>query len=302
MENVSESYETRHHQTLEALTRLQRAAARLPASTRQKLAVALAQLQLTLQALEEPATRQDRESLYRFHDEQLELTRQGTLSEMIRVLGHELNQPLAAIVNYARGTVRRLEAGSPPETVREGLSRIAQQADRAGEIIKRLRGFVRKGEFQRAPLDIRELIQEMVQFSRPEARRARVEVEVRLDDHLPRVMGDKVQIEQVILNLLRNAIEACHHQDTRQVTLRTRQPDSQRLVVEVVDTGHGLPPGDPEQLFTQFYTTKPKGLGLGLGISRSIIEAHGGQLWAEPHSDGGACFAFTLPIAQEKRR
>ncbi|MDX1654326.1 MAG: PAS domain S-box protein, partial [Candidatus Competibacteraceae bacterium] len=214
-----------------------------------------------------------------------------TLGEMASMLAHELNQPLAAIVNYARGTSRRLATDPTPALIQDGLERIAQQASRAGEIIKRLRGFVRKSEFKRAPLNLEEVLDEMVQFSLPEARRAQVEVMISPADDLPRVLGDRVQIEQVILNLLRNAIEACQHQDIRRVDLAARRLDPRQVEVRVSDSGHGLPPGDPQQLFEQFYTTKPKGLGLGLGISRSIVEAHGGQLWAETNPTGGACFA-----------
>lgn len=247
----------------------------------------------------------------RHQAEMTHVARLITMGEMASGLAHELNQPLAAIVNYARGAIRRIHAEPPAELpVLAGvLERIAEQASRAGEIIKRLRSFARKSEFRRAPVELNRVVGDMLRFCRPEARRHALELRAELAESLPAVLGDRVQIEQVLLNLLRNAMEATvqaqgsgHDPSTHDAPLRTVTVCSERLAagivaVHVADHGHGLPPGGAEPLFEQFYTTKPKGLGLGLSISRSIMEAHGGALWASERPGGGAVFSLSLPAA-----
>lgn len=239
----------------------------------------------------------------RHQHEMAHVARLVTLGEMASGLAHELNQPLAAIVNYAHGAIRRMEATPPAEAavVKGALERIAQQASRAGEIIRRLRGFARKSEFQRLPVDVNAVVREMLRFCLPEARRHGVHLTAELAPHLPTVLADRVQIEQVLLNLLRNAMEAAPGDAAgghgSPVRVRSEYTAEGMVAVHVIDRGPGLPSTDPERLFEQFYTTKPKGLGLGLSISRSLMEAHGGQLWAEPNPEGGAIFSFTLPAA-----
>ncbi len=246
--------------------------------------------------------RQVEEQARRHQQEMAHAARLITLGEMATGLAHELNQPLAAIVNYAQGCARRLESGTSPEALRQplaqGLAHISTQARRAGEIIRRLRGFVRKSEYRRGAVDVNQLVTEMVDFCAPDARRYRVPVHTELDSDLPAVRADPVQIQQVVLNLLRNALEASALPDGREaaaVTVRSATADDGTVLVEVRDHGHGLP-ADPEQVFEQFFTTKREGLGLGLAISRSIVEAHGGRLGAGTAPGGGAVFRFTLPV------
>ena len=255
--------------------------------------------------------RQAEEREQRHQAEMTHVARLITMGEMASGLAHELNQPLAAIVNYARGAIRRIHGEPPAELpVLAGvLERIAEQASRAGEIIKRLRSFARKSEFRRAPVDLNKVVGDMIRFCRPEARRHALELRAELTGTLPAVLADRVQIEQVLLNLLRNAMEAtvqaqgsghgpsAHDASLRTVTLSSACLPGRVVAVHVADHGHGLPPGGPEPLFEQFYTTKPKGLGLGLSISRSIMEAHGGALWAENRPGGGAVFSLSLPAA-----
>ncbi len=247
------------------------------------------------------------EQALRAQAEMAHIGRLVLLGEMASGLAHELNQPLAAIVNYARGAIRRIDAEPPVglALLRGALERVTEQAARASEIIRRLRGFARKGEFQRTPIDLAELVAGIVHFCLPEARRHGVTLEADPCAGLPRVLGDKVQIEQVLLNLIRNAIEADAAAHAEAAETSPREPVRVRIgceqvpaglvAVHVCDRGPGLPEGDPERPFEAFYTTKPKGLGLGLSISRSIMEAHGGHLWAEPRPGGGAVFSFTLP-------
>lgn len=235
----------------------------------------------------------------RHYAEMAHIARLVTMGEMASGLAHELNQPLAAIVNYARGAIRRIDSQPPAsaELLHGAFERIAQQASRAGEIIKRLRGFARKSEFMRRPLNINTVVSDMLRFCQTEARRHNVQLLSELPGSLPDVLGDRVQIEQVLLNLLRNAMEASATEPgsgRRPVVVGSSMLNEEFVVVQVADRGHGLP-SDDEQLFEQFYTTKPKGLGLGLSISRSIMEAHGGELWAENNPGGGAIFKFTLP-------
>ncbi len=230
-----------------------------------------------------------------------------TMGEMASGLAHELNQPLAAIVNYAQGSIHRIDATPPASltVLRDGFRRISRQARRAAEIIKRLRGFVRKGGLERDRIRINALLTDIARFCAPEARRFKIELHTHLDAASPVVHGDRVQIEQVVLNLLRNAMEAsCPGSKTdapSRVTLSSKRLQRGEVLVEVRDQGQGLPEGDSEKIFARFFTTKPHGIGLGLAISRSIIENHGGQLWAQPNPEGGACFSFTLPASPEER-
>jgi two-component system sensor kinase FixL len=228
-----------------------------------------------------------------------------TLGEMVSGLAHELNQPLAAISNYAQGLLRRVDGDPPtsPGVIRDGLQRISQQARRAGDIIRHLRRLVRKGEFQRGAVDINRLLDDMVRFCAAETRQLSLAMETYLDPSAPVVLGDRVQIEQVVLNLLRNAMDASSSPEggpPTRITVCSRRREPGKVLVEVSDQGHGLPPGDSEKLFERFFTTKPQGIGLGLSISRSIVETHGGKLWARSNAGPGATFGFTLPENREK--
>lgn len=229
------------------------------------------------------------------------VSRQSTMGELASVLGHELNQPLVAIVNYANGCVRRLRgAGGDGGEVLNGLNNIASQAARAGEIIRHIRDFVRRAEPQHSAVDLNEVVREVGSIAQVEARRGGVQLRFELTRRLPEVMVDSIQIQQVILNLIRNGIEAMSSTTSgrKVLTVRTGRREGGQLEVCVADRGSGLPDDGAERVFEQFFTTKPEGMGMGLPISRSIVEAHGGNLWAAANPEGGAIFTFTLPVGR----
>jgi len=230
--------------------------------------------------------------------EMAHISRLLSAGEMASGLAHEINQPLAAILNYSRGSLRRIEDGSMTrlEEVKKALELIARQAVRAADIIKRLRSFVRKTEYQRMEFRINDVCEEIAQFLEQEAQNAGIRYVFRLDDSDPSLHADKVQIEQVILNLLRNAIEAYKHceQTEKTITIQSSSKAGQ-ILIQIQDQGAGISSQQLENLFEPFFTTKDSGLGMGLSISRTIIEAHGGRLWAE--SDGSSTtFTIRLPL------
>ncbi|KPK74995.1 MAG: hypothetical protein AMJ79_12695 [Phycisphaerae bacterium SM23_30] len=226
-------------------------------------------------------------------------SRLSTVGEMASGLAHELNQPLTAISTFAGGSLRMLESGaSASEEIKSALQNVAAQAQRAGEIIRRIRDFTRKQEPQRSAVDINHIIQEAVDFIKPEAGKKQVEIRLELAEKLPLVRADAVQIEQVVLNLVRNGIEALEDpaMGQRRLTIQTRLLEHKDAVeVAVCDNGVGFNPEDAEKLFDSFYTTKDKGLGMGLSLSRTIIEWHDGHLWADANPEGGTTFRFTVP-------
>lgn len=219
------------------------------------------------------------------------------LGEMTSGIAHEVNQPLAAIVSFAEACLRMLKAGTADLGVFEGaLEQIATQGARAGTIIHSLRQLSRKGEADFECVDINAMVRDVLALIGHEVRRWRVQVRTELTDALPEVRANRVQIEQVMLNLARNAIEALQDCEAQNRTLSigtTAAPDG---VVEVTvsDNGKGLPAEGSDRVFETFYTTKADGMGVGLSISRSIMEAHGGRLWATPNPSGGTVFHFTL--------
>ena len=233
-------------------------------------------------------------------DEFAHIARLSTLGEMAAGIAHEINQPLSAIVNYTRGCIRMLEGntGSRDDLV-TAMEGAARQANRAGEIIRQLRHFIRKEQPQRDVVSLNEIVREVAVLVEPEARRNGVSMKLDLDPEIVPVLAHNIQIEQVILNLARNAIEAMTEADSerRELMIRTRQPGDRMVQVAVSDTGPGFSAELLDQMFDQFFTTKPRGMGLGLSISRGIIEAHGGNLVAE--SGQGATFSFTLPTCEE---
>lgn len=234
----------------------------------------------------------------RLHQAELaRVWRLSTMGEMASGLAHELNQPLAAIMNYTRGSLRRMESAAwDIASIREAIGQVAVQAERAGEIIRRLRHFMRLREARQGSQDVNKLVEEVVRFVVAEIRRLQVKVALDLAEALPPVRIDSIQIEQVVLNLVRNAIEAMEavSPERRQLTIRTALRDERFIEVQVSDRGTGLADSVYERLFLPFFTTKPNGTGLGLAVSQSIIEAHGGRLWAENDPRGGATFHFTL--------
>lgn len=243
------------------------------------------------------------EQAQRYQAEISHASRLIAMGEMASRLAHELNQPLTTIANYAQGILRLLDTAPPPtlEKFRPPLERIAQTALRSGEIIHRMRNFACKGEVNRQQLNISELIDEVLSFCEPQARQQMIELRSAIPADLPQAYGDRVQVEQVLLNLLLNAIEASDQisqPESRQILVDTSMHPNGMMMIRVQDRGPGLPAGGSERLFEQFHSTKAQGLGMGLPISRSLIEAHGGQLWAENRDGGGAYFNFTLPVSK----
>jgi PAS domain S-box-containing protein len=219
--------------------------------------------------------------------------RVGAMSEMAASMAHELNQPLAAIVNYARGCTRRLAQGETAADVLEALDHIATEALRAGEVVHSLKRVVRKEPPRESPIDLPMLVRETVQLVRSDASDRGIGIRLEVANDITSVTGDRVQLQQVVLNLLRNAVEAIVQRPGLIEVRISAFADGVRLAVS--DSGSGIPPELLDQIFSPFFTTKDSGLGMGLSISRTIIEVHGGRLWAEANPGAGATFAFTLP-------
>lgn len=235
----------------------------------------------------------------RLQDLQSELifmSRFTALGEMASTLAHELNQPLTAIASYLNGARRLLEGAKlkDVELARGAVESAAEQALRAGQIIKRLREFVARGESDRQAENLRRLVEEASALALVGARETGARVSYHFDPLIGLVLVDKVQIQQVILNLIRNALEAMQEVSHRELDISTRLTDQQIVEIAVKDTGPGIAPEIVAKLFQPFITTKPQGMGVGLSISRTIVEAHGGKLWAEPNPDGGTIFRMTL--------
>jgi PAS domain S-box-containing protein len=225
-----------------------------------------------------------------------------TMGELAASLAHELRQPLTAILSNAQAALRFLAAASPDlDEVRTILADIVADDQRAGEVIHRLHQLLRRGELERRPLDLNEVIREVVRLMYSEVVMKNVTVILDLGADLPPVPGDRVQLQQVILNLLINGVEAMSvvEDRSRELLIRSCRHGSRDVLVVVRDVGIGLDPAQAARIFDSFYTTKPKGMGLGLSISRSIIEAHGGQLWAAPNEGYGTTLQFTLPAGGE---
>jgi len=227
-------------------------------------------------------------------------SRLNTLGEMASGLAHELNQPLAAIINFARGTLRRLQSGhGDREDIINVIDNMASEAERAAKIIRHLRNLVQKKKPQWAKADINNIIHDAVDLLTYEARNKNINIKLMLDNISGSVLVDRIQIEQVIINLLRNAFEALEEvkRRKRSVTIKTSATRSNNMVeISIQDTGPGMTKETAENIFTPFFTTRPDGLGVGLSISRSIIKAHKGRLWATPGHRVGATFHFSLPI------
>jgi PAS domain S-box-containing protein len=227
--------------------------------------------------------------------------RLGTMGEMAAGLAHEINQPLGAIANYAQGCVRRLRDGSADDAALLPIvEQIAAEALRAGEIIRRLRELVRKESPEYQDVDLNGLVRKSIQMVEPEARQHGIHLHLRLAPDLPPAPCTGIQIEQVLVNLLLNGIEAVQGADNGERTLTvTTAPAAGGVEVAIRDSGVGIPE-PPADVFAPFFSTKPNGLGMGLSISRSIIEAHGGRLWATRNADRGSTFRFTLPFAEDR--
>ncbi len=230
--------------------------------------------------------------------ELVHVSRLTALGEMASALAHELNQPLTAIANYLKGSVRLLNAPTVETArVRDAVERAGDQALRAGQIIRRLRDFVARGETERRVESLPRLIEEASALALVGARENGVQVRFALDQAADSVLADRVQVQQVLLNLIRNAVDAMETSPKRDLTVTTVAQDADMIRVSVADSGPGIDPEVADQLFQPFITTKRLGMGVGLSISRTIVEAHGGRIWVEPNPNGGAIFHFTLQRA-----
>jgi two-component system, LuxR family, sensor kinase FixL len=235
--------------------------------------------------------------------ELVHVSRLTAMGEMASALAHELNQPLSAISNYMKGSRRLLENSTDQSTeqVRDAMDKAADQAIRAGQIIRRLRDFVARGESERRVEDVKKLVEEASALALVGAKDKGVRVRFDFAPSVDFVLADKVQIQQVLLNLMRNAIEAMEGQERRELVVSTASAADDMVEISVADTGTGIAPEMGAQLFQPFVTTKAHGMGVGLSISRTIIEAHGGSIAPRPNSGGGTVFSFTLPsVAKEE--
>lgn len=238
--------------------------------------------------------------LQELQGELVHMSRLSAMGEMASALAHELNQPLSAIANYLSGAKRLLErAGIEEPRAREALEKATDQALRAGEIIRRLRDFLARGEGERRVEQLPKLVQEACALALVGAKEHSVRVQYDLAREAGAVLVDRVQIQQVILNLVRNAIDAMAEHPRRDLLIRTEVVEDGMAMVSVADTGPGVDESAAARLFQPFVTTKPSGMGVGLSISRTIVEAHGGHIWTEPNPGGGAIFRFTLRLAQQ---
>ena len=229
------------------------------------------------------------------------VNRVNTMTELTASLAHEVNQPISAAVTNANACVRWL-AGDPPnlEEARAAAMRIVKDGTRAAEIISRIRLLFKKGTPQRELLDLNELIREMLVLLRRETTRYSISVRTDLAADLPQVIGDRVQLQQVMMNLIGNSIDAMNDMDgTRELAIRSQRAENEQIMVSVSDTGVGLPPQQANQIFNAFFTTKVHGTGMGLSISRSIVASHNGRLWAADKSPRGASFHLILPTKVE---
>ena len=249
-----------------------------------------------MQVARDITERRGHEEASRVQQEKIQLTsRLTTMGEMASSLAHELNQPLTAIANYSMGAVALVKAGhTSPNMLLPALEKAASQAERAGKIISRIREFVKRSEPRRQRVAIGRIVDNAIGFAEIDARKRRIRIDSFVPSNAPDVLADPILIEQVLLNLLKNGLEAMENSESDELKVAVILHE-QHIEVAVVDRGHGL--AEPERLFEPFFSTKTQGLGMGLNICRTIIESHHGRLWADPNPAGGTIFRFTLPCA-----
>lgn len=255
-------------------------------------------------AIERKLAREERERLRQAQADLAHINRVSTMGELTASLAHEIKQPITAAVTDARTCLRWLGRDDPDVSeAREAASRLVTDVTRAADIISRISLLFNKGALQHEFVDVNELIREMIVLLRNEAARYSISIRSDLAEDIPRVMADRIQLQQVFMNLMLNGIDAMKDVCTaRELTIRSQRVKDGQVMISVSDTGIGLPLQQPEQIFSAFFTTKAHGTGMGLPISRSIIESHGGRLWATSNSERGASFHFNLPHAAESCR
>jgi C4-dicarboxylate-specific signal transduction histidine kinase len=243
-----------------------------------------------------------RASEQRLLDAQMELahvTRVTTLGELTASIAHEVNQPLGAIANAAAACLRWLDRATPElDEARRAVEWITTEANRANEVIRRVRALANKTDLEKVPLDINDVVREVIALVQRQLMSHHVSLHMELAPTLPAATGDRVQLQQVIINLVMNGIEAMQSvtDRPRELVIRSRQDEKQQVLVSVTDCGVGISAENADRLFNAFFTTKSSGMGMGLSICRSIIEAHGGRLGATANVPHGATFQFTLPL------
>jgi C4-dicarboxylate-specific signal transduction histidine kinase len=286
-----------------SLSAAQRAATESLRRARDDLRVTVQELQKTNEALhaESLERKHAEEALRNAQGDLARVSRMTTLGELTASLAHEVNQPIAAAVTNANTCLRWLTRERPDlEEAREAASRIVKDATRAAEIVSRTRLLFKKGTAQRELVSLNEMVREMIVLLRGEATRHKILISTDLATGLPQVTGDRVLLQQVLMNLMLNGIEAMKDVDgKRELLIKSQETENEEVIVSVSDTGAGLPAQQADQIFKAFFTTKPQGTGMGLSISRSIVEAHGGRLWADGNSPRGASFCFTLSTKNE---
>jgi PAS domain S-box-containing protein len=247
--------------------------------------------------------KQAEEALRQTQADLARISRITTMGELTASLAHEVNQPIAAAATDANTGLRWLARDQPDlEEARGAASRVVKDAARASEIMSRVRSLFKKESLQRELVDVNDIIREMIDLLRSEATRYSISMRTELSEDLPQIMGDRVQLQQVTMNLIINSIDAMKDLDgTREIAITSQRAENKHLQVSVSDTGIGLPSLQADQIFKAFFTTKGHGTGMGLRISRSIIESHGGRLWASDNSPRGASFSFTLPTEVEEQ-
>jgi signal transduction histidine kinase len=240
------------------------------------------------------------EALRQARDDLARINRVTTMGELAASLVHEVSQPISGAMTNANTCLRKLGSDELDlDGVRTAIARIARDAQRAAEIIARIRSQFKRGAMQREVIDVNEINRETVALLRSEAGRYDISVRTELADDVPHVVGDRVQLQQVAMNLIINSIEATKDVDgIREIVIKSRRAENDQILVSVSDTGIGFSPQLAEQIFEPFFTTKPHGTGMGLRISRSIIEFHGGSLWAVGNPGRGATFHLNLPAAR----
>jgi C4-dicarboxylate-specific signal transduction histidine kinase len=271
------------------------------------LALAVAGITLVILAVASVASLFERkraeETLRQAQADLARVNRVNTMAELTASLAHEVNQPISAAVTNADACLRWLDGDTPNlEEARAAAMEIVKDGTRAAEIITRIRLLFKKGTAQRELLDVNEVIREMIVLLRSEVARYSISVRTELAGDLPQVMADRVQLQQVMMNLISNSIDAMKVVDgTRELAIKSRRAENGQLMVSVSDTGVGLPPQQATQIFEAFFTTKVHGTGMGLSISRSIVASHDGRLWAADNSPRGASFHLILPTRVEAR-
>jgi len=245
---------------------------------------------------------EERERLRQAQADLAYMNRVTTMSELAASLAHEIKQPIAAAVTDANTCLRWLSREHPDiEEARQTAARMVKDATRAAEIISRIRLLFNKGTLERELVDVNEVIREMIVLLGSDATRYSISVRTELAEDLPQIMGDRIQLQQVIMNLIINGVDAMRDvEGVRELAVKTQRSENEHLLMSFSDTGIGLPP-QREQIFNAFFTTKVHGTGMGLPISRSIVESHGGRLWADDNSPRGASFYLTLPATTEAR-